>query len=595
MKAEAVETMDQLPPQADDAALLRAFSERHDRQAMNALFARHADAAFRTALRLCRNAADAEDAVQSAFIEILRRAAQYRGESAVKPWILGFVVNATRHKAREEGRRDAREGKAAVPEGVHAPPGGDETREAVRAAVHGLPEHYRAPVWLHYCEGLSSGEVAQALSLSENTVRSQLSRGVEQLREALAVSMPVLLAALAGAAVESAPASLTSSLATLAANAAPAAVRAGVAAKLATGAVALAAVVSTAAFIGWGGVPDDPVPPEFEQVDRRVREWQPRPEERRFDEIAWARDLKEAIRLSKESGRPVVVLAHVAYVNTGRADGGSMAFRGGPLSDPRVIALLNRRFVPVYSDSEDRRNAEHVRIYQEALAKKLVAGSECLYFVGPDGHVFDTMHVCNTTTDQFLARIEKHAGPEGAPLVAPRPQSVPGSTDGLVLHLTARYLDRDGKLRVSKGDYKEFPAEEWITLDRHEAGGLLPPEISRKGSSVEVDPALATRLLSRFYPLTGNFKAPPENRISEASLSARVVACRGGISWVRLDGRVRMEHSFFPARDWRPVEASFTGFLEADTATKEIRSVRIATERATYGREPFGVAIRSNP
>jgi RNA polymerase sigma factor (sigma-70 family) len=595
MKAEAVETMDSIPPQADDAALLRAFSERHDRQAMNALFARHADAAFRTALRLCRNAADAEDAVQSAFIEILRRAAQFRGESAVKPWILGFVVNATRHKAREEGRRDAREEKAAVSERVHAPPGGDETREAVRAAVHGLPEHYRAPVWLHYCEGLSSGEVAQALSLSENTVRSQLTRGVEHLREALALSTPLLLAALAGAAVESAPATLTSSISTLAANAAPTALKAGLAAKLATGAVALAAVVSTAAFIGWGGVPDDPVPPEFEQVDRRVREWQPRPEERRFDEIAWARDLGEAIRLSRESGRPVVVLAHVAHVNTGRADGGSMSFRGGPLSDPRVIAILNRRYVPVYSDSEDRKNAEHGRIYQEALAKKLVAGSECLYFIGSDGHVFDTMHVCNTTTDQFLERIQRHAGPEGAPLVSPRPQSVPGSVDGLVLHLTARYLDREGKLRVSRGDYKEFPAEEWITLERREAERLLPPDLSRKGSGVEIDPALAARLLDRFYPLTGNFRNPPGNRISEGTLAARVVACRKESSWVRLDGRVRMDHAFYPDRDWRPVEAAFTGFLEVDTATKEIRSVRLATERATYGKESFGVAIRSHP
>ena len=86
--------------QVDDAALLRAYSERGDRQAMNALFARHADSAYRVALRCSRNAADAEDAVQTAFIEVLRHAAQYRGESAVRAWIFGFVVNATRHKAR---------------------------------------------------------------------------------------------------------------------------------------------------------------------------------------------------------------------------------------------------------------------------------------------------------------------------------------------------------------------------------------------------------------------------------------------------------------------------------------------------------------
>jgi RNA polymerase sigma-70 factor, ECF subfamily len=172
--------------QVDDAALLRAYSEQGDRQAMNVLFARHADGAFRVALRCSRNAADAEDAVQTAFIEVLRHAAQYRGESAVRAWIFGFVVNATRHKAREEGRRAAREEKASVSGEVA--PEDRALQEAVRHAVQELPEHYRLPVWLHYCEGLSSPEVADALSLSENTVRSQLSRGVEELRSALATS-----------------------------------------------------------------------------------------------------------------------------------------------------------------------------------------------------------------------------------------------------------------------------------------------------------------------------------------------------------------------------------------------------------------------
>src|SRR4026208_1012312 len=69
MRAEAVDTMNTLPTQADDAALLRAFSERGDRQAMNVLFARHADAAFRVALRCCRNAADAQGAGPPAVIQ----------------------------------------------------------------------------------------------------------------------------------------------------------------------------------------------------------------------------------------------------------------------------------------------------------------------------------------------------------------------------------------------------------------------------------------------------------------------------------------------------------------------------------------------
>ena len=45
-------------------------------------------------------------------------------------------------------------------------------------------------------------------------------------------------------------------------------------------------------------------------VDRRVRDWQPSREERRFDEIGWARDIRTAERLAKEHGRPVFLFTY---------------------------------------------------------------------------------------------------------------------------------------------------------------------------------------------------------------------------------------------------------------------------------------------
>jgi hypothetical protein len=65
--------------------------------------------------------------------------------------------------------------------------------------------------------------------------------------------------------------------------------------------------------------------------------------------------------------------------------------------------------------------------------------------------------------------------------------------------------------------------------------------------------------------------------------------------WVRLEGRVKMTHSFFPQKEEKPVDAVLTGFLEVDPKTRQIRSVRIVTGRATYGEKNFGVAIRSIP
>ena len=53
-------------------------------------------------------------------------------------------------------------------------------------------------------------------------------------------------------------------------------------------------------------------------VDKRVLEVQPTPEEKRLDEIAWVKDIREALRLSQESGRPVFLFTHDGRINTGR-------------------------------------------------------------------------------------------------------------------------------------------------------------------------------------------------------------------------------------------------------------------------------------
>ena len=584
--------------QVDDAALLRAYSERGDRQAMNALFARHADGAYRVALRCSRNAADAEDAVQTAFIEVLRHAAQYRGESAVRAWIFGFVVNATRHKAREEGRRAAREEKASVSGEVS--PEDRALQEAVRHAVHELPEHYRLPVWLHYCEGLSSPEVADALSLSENTVRSQLSRGVEELRSALAtsglaVTAVTLVGTLAAAATESAPATLTASLPGLASTAVPGAAKVGLLAKVAAGTMAAAAVLSTAAALWWGNVPEEPRPPEFTKIDEKVKAWQPMPEERRFDQIGWAKSVPEALRLAKEHDRPLFVMAHVGRINTGRSDGGSMSFRAGPLSDPAVIEFINTRFVPAYINSESK-DPDHERIYREALKKNLKPGTERVYLLTPDGSVVEALHSCHITTASLKEAMEKHSLAAGPTLVPPGSQSLPPPGERS-LHLISRYLDKDGKpfWPVKTYSYHAFPAEEWIPLTVADEAALVPDAQAQPGATWYVDMAVAARLLTRLYPLTGNYGSADRNRIEDVALTAKVVAGRGRTAWIRLDGRLRQTHSFFSEKDERPVEAAVTGYLEFDRKENKVKALRLVTDQAQYGKEKFGVAIRSVP
>jgi hypothetical protein len=53
-------------------------------------------------------------------------------------------------------------------------------------------------------------------------------------------------------------------------------------------------------------------------VTKRVAQWQPAPEERRFDEIGWAADILEARRLAKEHNRPIFLFTHDGHMAVGR-------------------------------------------------------------------------------------------------------------------------------------------------------------------------------------------------------------------------------------------------------------------------------------
>src|SRR5436309_5478102 len=113
--------------------------------------------------------------------------------------------------------------------------------------------------------------------------------------------------------------------------------------------------------------------------------------------------------------------------------------RAGPLSDARVIALLNRAFVPIYVVNEDYRGSgpappeerkELQRIHQEGYKKKLSVGTVHAYVLTPDGHTHDSLHVASAArTERLLAMLDRaveHFKPkEGKPIVAPAPQSAP--------------------------------------------------------------------------------------------------------------------------------------------------------------------------
>jgi len=183
------------PPECAD--LLVARAARGDQPALEDLFARYRDPAYRVAYRLLGNAEDALDAVQDGFIKALTHLPRFEGRCAFKTWLLRVVSNAALDLGRQRRRRD--ELSAAVTERValdggatpdHLDPGREaeeaDLRRALAAALLELPEAQRRTFILHVDGGLSYREVAEAMGISIGTVMSRLFYARQKLKGMLA-------------------------------------------------------------------------------------------------------------------------------------------------------------------------------------------------------------------------------------------------------------------------------------------------------------------------------------------------------------------------------------------------------------------------
>ncbi len=204
-----------------DADLLRRYVARNDTAALETLFVRHADMAYRAALRVTRHAADAQDAVQTAFVKIMRDASKCPADGSVKAWLARVVINAAKDMIKRSVRRRNREETVAAELDSFAKDTALEQdadhADMLPKMLERLPERYRMPVWLHHGEGLSFTEVSHALAIPTDTVRKQASRGVAMLKAVLARAGVPASAASLGAlfavpAAEAAPPALLDSL-----------------------------------------------------------------------------------------------------------------------------------------------------------------------------------------------------------------------------------------------------------------------------------------------------------------------------------------------------------------------------------------------
>jgi len=168
--------------------------------ALEALMRRHNRALFRTARAILRDDAEAEDALQEAYLQAYRAIGNYRSEAKLSTWLARIVANEALMRVRKRARRA---------EIVPLKPGASETeineipddnmdqtpersaqrsemRRLLESQIDSLPDDYRVVFVLRAVEEMSVEETAAALGIPQATVRTRLFRARGLLREGLA-------------------------------------------------------------------------------------------------------------------------------------------------------------------------------------------------------------------------------------------------------------------------------------------------------------------------------------------------------------------------------------------------------------------------
>ncbi len=136
------------------------------------------------ALNLLASPADAEDAVQEAFLKVYRGAARFRGGSTVATWLYRILVN-TCYDLMRKGRRRP---EMPLPAGIAMATSRESDhplRLSIEIALSRLPERERTAFLLCEVEGFSHREAGEILEVNENASRALLFRAKRRLRESL--------------------------------------------------------------------------------------------------------------------------------------------------------------------------------------------------------------------------------------------------------------------------------------------------------------------------------------------------------------------------------------------------------------------------
>jgi RNA polymerase sigma-70 factor, ECF subfamily len=196
-----------VPAVSDDAELVKRALV-HDAGAFRGIMQKHNRRLYRLARGILRNDADAEDAVQDAYVSAFTNLGGYRGESTLATWLSRIVINQALGRLRRRratadfNAPDSARSEAELIQFPLTTSHGDPERtmaqrqilELVERATDNLPAAFRLVFVTRVIEGMSVEETSELLGIKPETVKTRLHRARQLVREQLDKQIgPVLM------------------------------------------------------------------------------------------------------------------------------------------------------------------------------------------------------------------------------------------------------------------------------------------------------------------------------------------------------------------------------------------------------------------
>ena len=171
-------------------------AKRGDARAFQELYDKHKRRVYSLCLRMTANTAEAEDLTQEAFLQLYRKIATFRGESAFSTWLHRLAVNVVLMRLRKKSATETSLEEVTEPDEESSGPrrdfGGPDLRLTgsidrvnLQRAVDQLPPGYKAVFVLHDVQGYEHNEIAEIMGCSIGNSKSQLHKARMRLRELL--------------------------------------------------------------------------------------------------------------------------------------------------------------------------------------------------------------------------------------------------------------------------------------------------------------------------------------------------------------------------------------------------------------------------